>query len=176
MLVLPATFIKRGSIGTRRIGGIADSGGSIHRSGESMPGDMGRRQRLACSSGGRTGRIIIFDVTGRRVSRKRNSADIRHPEHARLYPPSEIFDGSPGPIIVRVSFLKIGQGTLGTVSRPDRQGPVVRSACQLVDGPVHARFCYSWSFHGLTFSVESTIGRGRTKNPCIPREKNPHRM
>jgi len=63
MLVLPITFLFRGGISLRGIGGVTDSGGCIDCSGDRMPGNMCGRHGLPCGTGSRMSWGILFDLT-----------------------------------------------------------------------------------------------------------------
>ena len=131
MSILPITFLERGSISIRGIGGVTNSGGRINGSGDCMTGNMCGRHRLPCGTGSGAGRIILCDLTRSRMGVKRSLAYIGHPENARSCPRTYRFDGFSRTIITRFSLFKIWQHTLGTVRRPDRQFSVVASACKL---------------------------------------------
>ena len=141
MLILPIAFLEDGGFGIRGVGGITDSCGCIDCCGDSMPWNMCSRHSLACGTGSRTSRIILFDFTRSRMSREGSLANISHLEDARSSPRTRRFDSSSRTIIPWRSLFEERQYTLSTVSRPDRQFSVIGSVCKLRNRLVHPRNC-----------------------------------
>ena len=64
MLILPVTFVERGTIGISRAGSIPNGGGGVKGSSDRMSWNMSGCYRLACGTGSRMAWITLFYITG----------------------------------------------------------------------------------------------------------------
>ncbi|HUT27157.1 MAG TPA: hypothetical protein VMW85_03820 [Methanomassiliicoccales archaeon] len=86
MPILPIALLDRGSIGIMGDRSVTNSGGRVNGSGDCMTGNMCGRQRLTCGTGSGTSRVILLNITRRRMCRKSVPTYIGHPEHTRSCP------------------------------------------------------------------------------------------
>jgi hypothetical protein len=68
--ILPLPFPGGSTIGISGTGSIPDGGGGVPGGGDGMGRDMGGCHCMACGTGGRTGRIILSNITGSCMSCK----------------------------------------------------------------------------------------------------------
>ena len=107
MSILPFSLLLCGCLSLGRVGSVTNSCRCINGGCDGMCGNMRGRHRLPCGTGGRTGRIELFDLARSRMGRKRGSTDIGHMEYPRFHPNAYRFDGLSRTIILWRSFFKI---------------------------------------------------------------------
>jgi len=121
--VLPIVFRGGGSGGVDGHGGVGDGLYSVGGGVAGVSGHVGGCDGLTSGTGGSSGGSFI-GVAGSGVDGDCGDACRTHP-YLAARPCSRRLDSFPRAVVLRVLLLEVRQHTLGAVSGPERQGPVI---------------------------------------------------